>query len=324
MSTHAVEVIRVAEILPHPNADRLGIVPVWGYQCVVKLGDFQVGDLAIYVPPDYVVPSEHQLFAWLEGKTRIKARKLRGVYSQGLLVPAPEGLREGENVMDRLGIKRWEPPVDIEMGDMVPGPSLQVPVYDVEHLERYISLYDPTEPVVVTEKVHGTNARYVHWDGRMHCGSRTRWRAEGCNVYWDACRKCGIMEWCAANPGFTVFAEVYGDVQDLKYGHATGDVSAAVFDVMDAQGRFVTNARLDAFVTMPHLLPMVHTLACGRFDIDELRGLSTGTSMMTHDADRPCIREGIVITPAVERFSALMPSGRCQWKLINPDYLTRE
>ena len=54
-STHRVNIVRIDEVLPHPNADTLGIVYIGGYQVVVKLDDFKVGDLAIYIQPDTIV-----------------------------------------------------------------------------------------------------------------------------------------------------------------------------------------------------------------------------------------------------------------------------
>jgi hypothetical protein len=47
-STHRVNVVRIEEILPHSNADTLGIVFIGGYQCVIKKDAYKVGDLALY------------------------------------------------------------------------------------------------------------------------------------------------------------------------------------------------------------------------------------------------------------------------------------
>jgi tRNA-binding EMAP/Myf-like protein len=43
-SNHQVNVVRVSEIIKHPNADTLGLVHIGGYQVVVKLADWKVGD----------------------------------------------------------------------------------------------------------------------------------------------------------------------------------------------------------------------------------------------------------------------------------------
>ena len=54
MSTHEVKVIRIESILPHPNADALELTNVWGYQCVIRKGAHNVGDLMAYIEPDYM------------------------------------------------------------------------------------------------------------------------------------------------------------------------------------------------------------------------------------------------------------------------------
>lgn len=143
-STHKVEVVRVDRVDVHPNADRLEVVPVYGYSCCVGKGEFKPRDLAIYLPPDSVVPQDDRFkFVWEskgyapsqitsdveripERYRRVKAKVLRGVVSEGLLLPlAPflpdlqayaknteaEGVfpQLGDNVASILGITHYEP-----------------------------------------------------------------------------------------------------------------------------------------------------------------------------------------------------------------------
>jgi len=65
MEHHKAKVVRIDEILKHPNADTLGLVKIEGYQVVVKLSDWKVGDLGVFLPPDSVVPqTEPFAFIW--------------------------------------------------------------------------------------------------------------------------------------------------------------------------------------------------------------------------------------------------------------------
>ena len=196
MSTHRVDVIRIAEIVRHPNADSLGLVQIDGFTAIVRLGDFQPGDLAAYIEPDYVVPDTEQ-FAFLQGKTRIKAKRLRGVWSQGLLVKAPPGAKEGECVMKQLGITRYEPPmVGVRRGG--PGSNLgnngaerphhtlsSLTAYDLENWRRHNKALAPGEAVVITEKLHGANARMAWRGGRLWVGSRNQWKRSGEITRWQ-------------------------------------------------------------------------------------------------------------------------------------------
>ena len=64
-TNHRANVVRVGEILPHPNADKLELTHVEGYQIVVGKGNFKTGDLAVYIQPDSVVPqTEPFKFIW--------------------------------------------------------------------------------------------------------------------------------------------------------------------------------------------------------------------------------------------------------------------
>ncbi len=107
-------VVQIPEIVKHPNADTLGIVTVEGTVCIVRLGDFQPGDLAVLVPLDSLVPTSRPEFAFLAkgdvGKTvvRVKAMKLRGTFSDGLVVKNP-GLKLGQDAAGVLGITKWSP-----------------------------------------------------------------------------------------------------------------------------------------------------------------------------------------------------------------------
>ncbi len=90
---------KIAEIKPHNNADALELAVVDGWQCVVKKGDFNAGDLVIYFEVDSVLPvlPVYEFLRkgcyvkkdWLtkgEG-FRLKTIKLRGEKSQGLVLP---------------------------------------------------------------------------------------------------------------------------------------------------------------------------------------------------------------------------------------------
>jgi len=66
-SNHQVKVVRILNIRKHPNADKLEIVDIPGtaYQYVGTIGQFKVGDLAIYIQPDSLVPEEEVYdFLW--------------------------------------------------------------------------------------------------------------------------------------------------------------------------------------------------------------------------------------------------------------------
>jgi RNA ligase (TIGR02306 family) len=194
-STHKVEVVPL-HMERHPAADRLSIVQVFGYQCVVATDSWDDRTTkAGYLPPDSLVDVTRPEFTFLapqakaDGKARIKAKNLRGVQSFGCLFPVPEDCEIGDDVAERFGVTHYEPPTENEkrasgknsfLGGVedTKGPSIHVPKYDLDAFRRFHHLFVPGEPVVVTEKLDGCNAAFVFDGERMHCRSRTTWKRE--------------------------------------------------------------------------------------------------------------------------------------------------
>jgi hypothetical protein len=156
-ANHQANIIRVSEILPHPDPEttNLELIHIDGYQVVVRKGDFKVGDLAIYIQPDSIVPQTDPFkFIWgeyvgIDGKVpekrrRITVRKFRGQWSEGLLLPLGEfatlatgpvigGNRElyyvseGDDVSGLLGITHYDPDAGKENVEGTKGASVNAP-----------------------------------------------------------------------------------------------------------------------------------------------------------------------------------------------------
>lgn len=359
MSEHHVEVIRIGEVRPHPNADNpdpvlrcdnLSITRVHGsfqdgsgYPVLFRTGEFKEGDYAVYVPVDAVVPDTEQ-WHFLAPKDiavgdvpiadrRIKARRMRGVFSMGLLVKAPAGAEVGTNVAELMGITRWEPrdpSARLCHGDNVAGPKgWTFPQYtDIEPLRRHARLLVEGERVILREKLHGMNFRAVHDGERLWVGSRERVKRQGGDDPWSrVAAKYKLEELLARHPMHVVYAEVYGcdetkngaRVQDLTYG-AT-ELRLAVFDVCqlaaDTQdARYMDEDDFRAFVDELGL-PLAPVLYDGPWSMDML-GFCEGQTTVG-DADH--VREGFVVRPANERCDDKI--GRVILKMVGEGYHMR-
>src|SRR6202795_5199425 len=135
-ANHRVNIVRGQELLPHPNLNSWELNHIEGLQGVVKKGEFKVGDLAVYIQPDSVVPqTEPFRFIWEgqvgidgtvpEKRRRITVRKFRKEWSEGLLLPLsdfdnlnPYGVDIGDDVSDVLGITHYSPPEPSNSGPM--------------------------------------------------------------------------------------------------------------------------------------------------------------------------------------------------------------
>lgn len=174
MSTFKVEVVKIPTFQKHPNADTLFITNIFSYPVIFSSKEgWKEGDLAAYVPVDAVVPMTEQ-WAFLgdsERSHRIKAKKLRGVFSMGLLTRPPEGAKVGDDVASQLGIIKFEQPEPLSLGGENEKDPGFIPCYtDIEGYRRYAHLLTPSEPVIIMEKLHGcfrSNARITMEDGTV-------------------------------------------------------------------------------------------------------------------------------------------------------------
>ncbi|MEV5973233.1 RNA ligase (ATP) [Streptomyces sp. NPDC051921] len=336
----------------HPDADALELAQVGLYRAVVAKGSYRTGDVALYIPEQAVLPAalidELGLTGRLAGKAsdRVKAVRLRGELSQGLVclpkavdgVDLRQAAEDGTDFAELLGITKWAPPIPPTMsGDVEAAPDL-LPWVEIENLHRFPDVFEPGEPVVLTEKLHGTAClvTYLAEADRTLVSSKG-FGAKGLalkedprNLYWRAVHGHGVPDVAARvaeRLGATrvgLFGEVYGaGVQDLAYGanaRAEDGLGFAVFDVsaeIDGQVRWLDPAE----VLEPGELPLVPRLHTGPFDLDTVLALASGRETVSGRALH--LREGVVIRPVTERYSPVV-GGRAMAKAVSPAYLTRK
>lgn len=345
MSTFGCPIVEIGKVGKHPNADTLSITEVEGCPVIFRTGDYKPGDYAIYVPVDSVVPVTRDVFAFLATKefqktARVKAKKLRGIFSMGLLVPisavgeARDDLgkpiliehRAGENVANDLGVVKYEEPEEnMKQGGKVERDPGFCPIYDIESYRKYKRVFHPGEQVVVTEKIHGCNARFAfravgEEPARLFVGSHKQFKKEGEDVWWKVARQYKLAEVMASPKlsGRVLYGEVYGQVQDLKYGTSKEDpLRFRAFDIYDTQiGRFLDWSEVKNICT-EFLIPIVPVLYEGPYDANVIDPMAEGKSSI---ADQ--IKEGFVIKPVVERWER--STGRVILKLVSEQYLLRK
>jgi RNA ligase (TIGR02306 family) len=371
-STHQIETFVLAALKTHPNADTLSLITIGDtdYSYAGKTDDWKerVGQTVAWIPPDSLVDVRLPEFNFLAAEAkydensqpdktgcyaRIKAKKLRGVVSYGLLVPY-----HGQN----LDIKHYEPPVDVggaknqlTGGDVAKAPSGVFPKYDVDAFLKYgKKMFVEGEPVFITEKIHGANARYVYKDGVMHCGSRTEWKKEFTappnltledlilrigdearakevyekvvlnhkpkkNMWWEAFSVTpGLHLFCQSNPGYAVYGEVYGQVQKgFHYGVKNG-VAFRAFDILTPEGRWMDAEEFVntcEYVGIPYVPILEKNFP---FNFDAVSKMCEGNTLVDNAGH---IREGVVVSPMKERWDARL--GRVKLKIINPAYLEK-
>ena len=168
----------IGEIRPIEGADNIELAIVNGWHAITKKGEYEVGNKVVIATTDAVIPVELSdsmgVTGYLRKGQRVRTVKLRGVYSECLImsknaIPALRKhptITEGEDLMELLGIIKYEPPV--KMVEMSVGgrkfkyhqnPNFHV-YYKFPNLKNVPDLFTEEDSVSITRKLHGTNARY--------------------------------------------------------------------------------------------------------------------------------------------------------------------
>lgn len=345
MSTFGCPIVEIGKVGKHPNADTLSITQVEGCPVIFRTDDYKPGDLAIYIPVDSVVPLDREVFKFLAKKefqktARVKAAKLRGIFSMGLLVPITALTTEprddlgkpldrehliGTNVATDLGVVKYEEPEEnmSTAANRERDPGF-CPVYDIESYRKYKYVFTEGEQVVVTEKIHGCNARFAFRkeaadeQARLYVGSHHQFKKDGENIWWQVARQYMLAETMEKLPGKVLYGEVFGQVQDLKYGTTKErPLLFRAFDIYDTvAGRFMDWPSFRATCNQ-YNIPYVPVLYEGPYSPTLIEPMSEGKSTL---ADQ--IKEGFVIKPVTERWERA--TGRVILKLISEQYLLRK
>ena len=358
MSEWAPQVIRIEKVEKHPDADNLDIATVLGdYPVICKRGEYKAGDLAGYIPVDTVVPDIEQwhflspkIYEQYEENGEVKkrvigvkylvgsvpersrvisAKRLRGIYSMGLLVPLTQFHNVGDSLVEELGLKKREEEEEDNTteakrvgANAEKAPSgWSIPYYDIEGARKFLACLRNDEEIVLSEKIHGANFSAVYQDDRLWCKSRNHYkRLNPDDPWWDFALRHDLENKLRQFSGHVFFGELYGNVKGFRYDTQIegGRLLTRVrfFDVFaldtkryldyDQRVKMIEQAGLDA---VPEMYRGVWT------NKDEMYSYAEGVSTLNPKH----IREGWVLNTAVERFEPRLNS-RMQVKLIGQAY----
>jgi len=165
-------IARINEIKEIQGADNIEQGVIGGWNAIIKKGEYKVDDLVIVATTDAVIPEElsdaMNVTNYLRKGGRVRTVKLRGVYSECLIIPykfTPFAHKDGDDLMEELGIFKYEPPVkqiQLASGKKIryqDNPNFHV-YYKFPNLKNVAGLFTEEDDVQITRKIHGTNSRY--------------------------------------------------------------------------------------------------------------------------------------------------------------------
>ena len=329
---------KIDALHPIVGADAIECAVVGGWTCVVKKGEFNVGDRAVYCEIDSWIPHEiapflsrgnfPRVYNDVKGE-RLRTVKLRGQLSQGLLLPLEptcanieSELFEGLDVSLPLGIVKWERPLNAQLAGQAKGnfPSV-IPKTDQERVQNLKS--EVAQAITdglqfeVTEKLEGSSMTVYLIDGVFGvCSRNLDLKETDDNTFWQVARRDGIEDkmWVIPGGDFAIQGELIGPgIQGNIYKLSKPEFR--VFDVYNiSDGYYLIPSNRREFIKVMGLLhvPVISTYEdLGVGTMEELLLRAEGPSAITPTQER----EGVVFKQV---------NGGMTFKAISNKYLLGE
>jgi len=280
---------------------------------------------------------------YLKKNSRVKTVKLRGVISQGILMPLDDdinwlGYKIGDGVDDLFGFIKYEP---LQSGDGFGNlqQSKQNPHFikytKIENIKNYPDVLRDDDYVFVTEKIHGTNFRIGWvlpkqekiWDKIYRILFKTpryefcvgsfnaQLNPEASNLYTGTARK--FKKILSKTPKYIFFGEIHGAHIQKNARYGTNIPQVLFFDIYDTEA--MEYLGFDSF-----------TYLCDRLNLDRAPDIYQGhwdmfgnkTPSGQSYLDQDTILEGFVIRTRYESWNENL--GRVILKDISTEYLLQK
>ena len=315
-------IVSITSLTSIPEADKIETARVLGWDVVVKKGDFQVGDLAIYFTIDSLLSNPEASF--LEGKP-LKTKKLRGQISQGLLSQlswlGDLKVVEDEDVTEILGVTKYIQKEESHLfhgankdkreSDYHPG----VPKTDEHRLQGIMKKINMTgRRAVVTQKYDGTSTTFV-FDGSFNVYGRNyqipKDAPKGQESYWAMEKKYDIQKKMEQlDQRFAIQGECVGPkINNNRLG--LKEVDFFVFNIYDLENhKYLQHDKVMKITEQLGLkhVPVIHE---GEIDVTKLMELADSQVYFTGT-----VCEGIVVKSCDD-------GPRISFKVISNNYLLK-
>lgn len=278
---------RITKLTPIESADLIDLATVDGWNVVVQKNEYEVGDLCIYVEIDSWVPKHTAPFLYtgkvykgVEG-ARLKTKKIRGVLSQGLILPANQFVydeqlengdyAEGDDVTRLLDIIKWEPNIPTHLQGTMKGnfPSF-LRKTDQERIQNLTHQYDRwCEKGTfweVTEKLDGSSMTVYLKDNVFGvCSRNIDLKETEDNAFWKMARELDLevkLQKCYEYSGdsFAIQSELVGPgIQGNKY--KLDKTQFFVFDIFNIKTGLYLRPQdrysIMEFMDLPYHVPVI-------------------------------------------------------------------
>lgn len=346
------DVVQITAIEPHPGADQLDLVTIsldgktpFPSKIVNAKGGLTVGEYAVYVGPDSIVPlTETGPFAFLrerldaKGKShyRVRSVRIRGVYSPGLLIRLPCVALLGDSLAGALEVTNYAPTehssgITTSVGVQKLRAKDLYPVYSVTSLKKCPYTFTDGDIVCITEKIHGTNFRFGYggkrrfyygthrtnlsdnrgmftrlWHWLRRRGSWVNNNPYHGNVWADIVTTHNLVKECKDAREYIFYGEIYGSGIQKNFDYNRSRPDFAIFDVYDPNTKmYLTRSQRDSICASLGF-PIVPELYVGEYSFDKVKELAE------KDSTFGGIREGVVVE-SLSRPRAVSAQDKAKW-----------
>jgi RNA ligase (TIGR02306 family) len=175
----------VTKVVPIEGANNIELAEVLGWNVVIKKGEFNKGDLCIYIRIDTTVNPTFKCFSHLANsknpnkRIRINTRKFINVYSQGLLISIDNYKLEpaiGIDVTDIFDVKKYEKEENESFSNKPKGdfPTELISKTNEEHLKNKITALEKlvNKKIYISKKMDGSSLTIIVKDKSIIVCSR--------------------------------------------------------------------------------------------------------------------------------------------------------
>jgi RNA ligase (TIGR02306 family) len=307
---------RIAEIKPIEGADFICAYRINGWFVIDKINKYNVNDLVVYLEIDSWSPYSLTPFLTKEGKEprmyngiqgeRLRSKKMKGIVSQGLILPIPDDtikgagvlIAEGLDLTDHLGIAKYEPPAEFMAANakgLFPSFIPKTNQERVQNLTKELEGWTTDGSLwEKTEKLHGTSfTAYISGCYSGVCSRNLELKIDDENTYNAIEKKYRVLELIKSTglnlaiQGEIIGSNICGNMYNLS------EHRLYVFDVfdIDKQEYYLPEARwkLCSDLGLPHvpLLGFGSLVGDSKYLLEDADGMSSINSKS--------IREGFVL-----------------------------
>jgi len=240
---------------PIPDADKIVLASLNenSWKCVVKKDEFKIDEKVVYICIDSIVDKENPAFAFLEPrKFKVWTARLRGVYSQGLVVPTsvlefygqnPESFNIGDDITEITKTAYYEKPLDIKLQGEARGGLPTAIGFRKTDETNLLSCRKGVLDELIGKKIYlsikrdGSSTSFVYNNGDFQACSRSLSMKEGNGYPWLVSDKFDIKNKMTNYGGNWI---IQGETTGVKFnGNRLGltDTEFHIFNIFNIDTR---------------------------------------------------------------------------------------